>query len=106
MALSSLERIAPEEIDEEDVMQAKSLALHLERYRFAATHLKAGQVLDLACGVGYGSDALLKLRGEDISFITAVDIAGDAIDYAKKTYGQPKINFVQSNAMDLAYSGC
>ena len=52
---STLERLVPAELDGRDVTGRQTLELHLERYRFAARCARPGRLLDLACGVGYGT---------------------------------------------------
>ena len=42
----------------EDRAGSDSLGLHLQRYEFAAKHARPGRLLDLACGVGYGTRLL------------------------------------------------
>jgi len=59
---------------------------HVARYNFAAQQLKAlrgARVLDLACGVGYGSQILETVSG---AVVTGVDIDKGAIEYARAHY--------------------
>lgn len=75
-------------------------ALHLKRYQFARKYVGAKQrVLDLACGVGYGScylaDGGMHVVGADI------DVA--AVRYAKDHYSGPEnLAFIQTDAMCTA----
>ena len=55
---------------------------HWHRYHFASRWVDGKQVLDLACGEGYGS-ALLARRA---SRVTGVDISQQAIDHARRAY--------------------
>lgn len=57
---------------------------HIYRYRFACQFVPGRVVLDIACGEGYGSKALLDAGA---SRVIGVDIAEDACAYACKTYG-------------------
>lgn len=91
----TLERIAPQEINEEDVFAQRTLQLHLQRYHFAKRHLVPGRILDMACGTGYGTDVLAAAPG--VTIVTGVDIDEDAINYAKKTYRNNKIAFFQKD---------
>ncbi len=59
-----------------------TIALHMERYHFAAKQVKGSHVLDLACGVGYGSRILLKAGAASV---TGIDIAPEAIEEAQST---------------------
>lgn len=56
--------------------------LHMERYEYAATVLEGKRVLDMACGMGYGTDILC--RGGCSA--EGLDIDPDAIDLAKQQY--------------------
>lgn len=71
---------------------------HKVRYRFASKYCE-GKVLDIACGVGYGSEMILAL-GEGITEIVGVDIESEVIDYARKHYQHPSITFKVGNATD------
>ena len=53
---SSLERLVPDEFLKDEATGLQTFTLHIERYEFAAQKLRdATSILDLACGVGYGS---------------------------------------------------
>ena len=52
-----------------------------ERYNFCNEYIKGKKVLDIPCGVGWGT-SLLK-RG---AFIIGIDVSSDAINYAKENY--------------------
>ena len=60
--------------------------MHLATYRFAEAHTRDRRVLDYGCGSGYGS----ALIAESASSVTGVDVAEDAIEYART-------HFVRSN---------
>ena len=53
---------------------AETLEIHLERYRFAADHARPGRLLDLACGVGYGT-RLMADRQPGIESALGVDLS-------------------------------
>jgi len=94
----TLERIYPDEVDTADRREREALAIHVERYRFAAEHLSGARVLDMACGAGYGT-ALLAEASEAGRHVVGVDIDEEAVGYARKRYARPGIEFVSSNAM-------
>lgn len=74
---------------------------HKNRYAFAVAALRAAapaEVLDLACGIGYGSLMLAELEGTNV---TAVDIDSGAIDYAKRYYQADNIHYVCEDARNL-----
>ena len=58
----SLERIVPDELRAGERTGEETLRLSLERYEFAARVLRPGRVLDLACGVGYGTRPIVSGR--------------------------------------------
>ena len=93
----SMERIVPDQLQEGTTGQ-ETLAFHLERYEFACKHIETGDVLDIACGVGYGTSFLAE-KNKNIHSITGVDISAGAIQYAKKRYQHDKINFVAADGM-------
>src|SRR5256885_14875768 len=58
---------------------------HVKRYEFAADLLGSLDVLDLACGCGYGS----KILHDSGYKVTGVDIDPNTIAYARKNYPGP-----------------
>ena len=93
----TLERLVPDELTA-DRLARETLELHLERYRFAAQHCVPGRLLDIACGVGYGSRLLGDLRGQDLS-VLGVDVSSDAVRYATERYGDERVSFREADAM-------
>lgn len=77
------------------------LELHQNRYRFAADHVVPGNILDLACGVGYGSFQMINDIRLNESRCTAVDVSPSAIHYARHHYAHPRIDFVCSGFSDF-----
>jgi ubiquinone/menaquinone biosynthesis C-methylase UbiE len=59
---------------------------HFHRYVFALNWCSGAQVLDAACGEGYGSD-LLALQAESV---IAVDLSAETIAHAQARYGARK----------------
>ena len=74
---------------------------HMKRYEFAQTFIKKDDnVLDLACGVGYGSKLLTEKRN---CTVYGCDISSDAIEYAQKNYSSKKVIFQTMNASSLSF---
>lgn len=92
----TLERLVPDELTNDELARA-TLELHLERYRFAAAHCPPGRLLDIACGVGYGSRLLADLR-DDLT-VLGVDLSPDAVRYADDRYRDVRVAFQQADAM-------
>lgn len=87
--MSHPERIVPDETEPGIV------ALHLKRYRFAEQWCRDRDVLDAACGVGYGSAAL----GAVASRVLGVDRDAATIEYARSRYAGGNVEFA---VMDIA----
>ena len=77
------ERLIPGQVD------VDLLNEHLARYAFAARLAQGKRVLDLGCGAGYGSAELAKTA----HWVTGVDIAAEAVDYARAAYRLPNLRF-------------
>lgn len=56
---------------------------HLHRYAFAATLCQASEVLDAACGEGYGSAILAR----EARRVVGIDLGEAAIEHARQRYG-------------------
>lgn len=78
-----LKRMHPERIIPDETA-AGIVAIHLVRYAFARPLVAAGDVLDAACGVGYGSAYL----AAEARSVVGVDIGADAVAYASSRYGE------------------
>jgi len=98
LAPDSLERLVPDALEAGDATGRATLALHLERYEFAARQLPPGRVLDIACGAGYGTK-LLAERAAAASLVLGVDRDAAAIDYARSRYGGAGIEFRVADAL-------
>ena len=68
---------------------------HKVRYRFAQQFTVDKKVLDLGCGVGYGSNILADAARE----VVGLDISEEAIEYARKNYTRPNLEFRVDNAL-------
>jgi len=93
---STLERINPD--DEHEKESGFSLQLHLERYQFAGKHLKPGLIVDIACGLGYGSYLLATEYAHKVSNILGIDVDQEAIRFARAKYRHPSIQFIVDDA--------
>jgi len=81
-----VERIVPDELDPNE----RSLHEHLERYELAASLLSFNdEVVDAACGVGYGSVMLAK----KCKYLFGYDVSEKAIFHAVKQYQSTNIKF-------------
>ena len=88
------ERIVPDETE------TGVVALHLKRYDFARQFCADADVLDAACGVGYGSAYLASVAQS----VVGVDVSSDAIAYARERYGGPRTSFREMDVTALAFA--
>jgi SAM-dependent methyltransferase len=100
----SLERLVPDQIVREEVTGQETLRLHLARYEFAAAQARGGRILDLACGVGYGT-RLLADRAQGAREVVGVDLSAQAVEFATRRYGGERVRFVCSDAVSFQDAG-
>lgn len=94
----SLERLVPDDLDPGDVTGQEALRIGLERYEFAARHARPGRLLDLACGVGYGT-RLLTDRAPQVVEAIGVDLAEAAVSHGRRRYANDRTRFEAGDAM-------
>ncbi|MAE97410.1 MAG: SAM-dependent methyltransferase [Deltaproteobacteria bacterium] len=95
----SLERLVPEALDADDSTGLDTLALHLARYEFAARFARSGaRILDMACGVGYGT-RLLADRSSGSAL--GVDLSEEAISHARRSYAREGVDFAVADALEF-----
>lgn len=79
------ERLVPDQPRDDDLYHE-----HIVRYQFAAQWAQGRRVLDAGCGAGYGA-ALLAASGAQS--VLGVDIAPEAIAYARAHYSGSALSF-------------
>ena len=89
-----------ERLDPELARGTEILELHLARYRFAADRVGSGQVLDIACGTGYGTRMLADVAGQAIG----ADNSLVAIQHANRTYGSSSCGFARADVLQLGFA--
>jgi SAM-dependent methyltransferase len=75
---------------------------HLQRYRFALDRIEGRRVLDLACGVGYGSYVLAQARDREV---TGIDLDPQAIAYGLAHYQRPGLRLLVGDALKWRNDG-
>ena len=85
------ERIVPDETG------SGIVAIHLKRYDFARPHCQDRDVLDAACGVGYGTARLAEVARH----VVGVDLSEDAIAYARRRYPAPNVAYRVADLLAL-----
>ena len=72
---------------------------HIARYAFVKPHLKGCDVLDVACGTGYGSHALSRLAKS----VIGLDISSASIQFANQHYHSPNLKYIVGDALALPF---
>lgn len=72
---------------------------HMHRYVFACQFVEGLEVLDAACGEGYGSDILARVARS----VDGVDVSSRAIDHARRRYRTDNLRFHQADCADLPF---
>ncbi|MFT6984942.1 MAG: SAM-dependent methyltransferase [Psychromonas sp.] len=99
IAKHSLERIYPKQLNQDEKSDNEVLTIHLARYQFASQQLMGTQILDIACGCGYGT-ALMAEAHPDKQFI-GVDLDPCAVKYARDHYQGNNLRYECGNGMDF-----
>lgn len=73
---------------------------HWHRYAWAAELVAGREVLDAACGEGYGSH-LLAARAKSV---TGLDVSEDAVSHARERYCRDNLRFARGDATQLPYA--
>jgi GT2 family glycosyltransferase/ubiquinone/menaquinone biosynthesis C-methylase UbiE len=74
---------------------------HLHRYAFSLAFVRGKDVLDVACGEGYGS-AMLAAHARRV---VGADIADDVVEEARTTYaGRPNLEFAHADVAALPFA--
>jgi len=72
---------------------------HIARYTYARRYAEGRRVLDAGCGTGYGSAEL----AQSAITVTGVDVAPEAIGFARATYPIPGLHFVVSSCAAMPF---
>lgn len=72
----------------------------MARYLFAARLARRKRVLDIACGMGYGSAELSKTAAS----VCGIDVALEAVVGSRQRYAARNLNFLAASATQLPFS--
>lgn len=92
----SAERLDPLLIASSTPFDKATLALHLERYRLASEYVRDADVLDCACGTGYGSEMLAQAGARSVQ---GVDLDRSALAFARARHAHPAIIYYEADAL-------
>lgn len=85
------ERLVPGQVDQDLFNE------HLARYAFACRLARRKRVLDIACGMGYGSAALAAVADH----VTGLDISPEAVEAARAAYPAENLTFLAAPAQSI-----
>src|SRR5207249_4639305 len=94
------ERIVPGADNCEPAFALKMYQEHVARYLFASQLCRGKEVLDVACGVGYGAQLLARQGAERV---TAFDIDRDTICHAMEFYSHPRVAYFVASVDHLPF---
>ena len=72
---------------------------HMHRYAWAQRLVGGLDILDCACGEGYGS----RILADSASSVTGVDIDSASIEHARRRYGREGLEFIRASALELPF---
>lgn len=87
------ERVIPGQVDE------NLWSEHIARYSFASRYVEGKRVLDAGCGTGYGTAEL----AQSASSVTGIDLAPEAIAFARDHYPHPDVHFLVSSCTAMPF---
>lgn len=90
--MAYIERLVINDTTKADILYDE----HIVRYRFVAPYVKNKQVLDIACGSGYGAAILAKAGAR----VIGIDLDIEALNEAEKKYGS-SVTFKQGDAAQI-----
>lgn len=85
------ERLVPGQVDQ-DLWNE-----HFARYAFAARLARRKRVLDIACGMGYGSAELARVAHR----VTGLDVSPEAVQAASAQYRAPNLTYLCASAEEI-----
>ena len=74
---------------------------HWHRYFYAQQFIKGKEVLDIACGSGYGS----ALMAESAASVIGVDIDAETVAYCQSVYVRDNLRFLQGSVASIPVEG-
>lgn len=96
-ALMSASKLVPDAAPRLPELKGTIELERLHRYQLARTLTAGRDVLDIACGEGYGSDILAATAKS----VVGIDISPDTVAHARTHYKDPRIFFRVGSATDI-----
>ena len=80
-----------------NVLTGDIIAEHMHRYYLAQDYVENKDVLDIACGEGYGSHYL----AQKAASVVGVDVDPATVEHAQATYSHPGLNYRQGDCATI-----
>ena len=80
-----------------NVLSGDIIAEHMHRYYVAGQYVVGKNVLDIACGEGYGSHYL----AQKAASVVGVDVDSATVEHAQATYSHPGLRYSQGDCADI-----
>ncbi|MEI8344436.1 MAG: methyltransferase domain-containing protein, partial [Candidatus Omnitrophota bacterium] len=74
---------------------------HWHRYLYVSQFIKGKEVLDIACGEGYGANLLARTA----ACVTGVDLSEEAVAFASRTYQKNNLQFLRGSVEKIPIDG-
>ncbi|MEW5910686.1 MAG: class I SAM-dependent methyltransferase, partial [Thermodesulfobacteriota bacterium] len=87
------------EFKHQESIDSMELSIHLSRYRIVSAQVAGKDVLDIACGEGWGSYLMAKYWGA--RRVHGVDISPRAIENARTAFPLPNIKWTVMDAQEM-----
>lgn len=87
-----------ERLDMDDKYSEIEIAIHLNRYYLSKNYCKHKNVLDIACGEGYGSYLISTWGAKKV---VGIDISNEAIEKAKSNFESNNLEYLCQDATNL-----
>lgn len=72
---------------------------HLNRYNFAKNYCIDKDILDIACGTGYGSYGISSVANS----VVGVDVSEQAIEFARNNFVRENLAFEKNNCLEIKF---
>ena len=90
------ERLDPLFHDVASPIDRATLRLHQERYRLVAEYVRDADVVDCACGTGFGSEMLAEAGARSVR---GVDLDRGALAFARARHAHPAVTYYEADAL-------
>jgi len=99
--MAQLKNTGERVIEPENCQSDINYLRHMAAYAFALQFVKDRVILEDGCGSGYGS---YYLAANGAKKVVGIDVAAEAIEYAKSRYRRENLEFIHMDSTELSFS--